>query len=128
MSLASELRDYLIAEGVMTDERSFVSHIPAANLSLDDAWAIVAQGGSVSGGNILQWKRSHTLTILYRNNDGSQLYDKDDLLVDALNKCVLLQNYQVISKSLNPMTELQLSANETHVASWQLQITTIKKG
>lgn len=127
MSVAADLKTYLVAQGLTTDDKITVSRVPAANLEADDNWVIVAQGGSISGGNLLQWKRTHQFVLLYRNKNGNALYDADDALITAIGDCVELAGYRVLQKRLNPMTELELNGQETHVGTWQLELAITKK-
>lgn len=128
MSVAKEFQEYLIANGVMTTANSFVSRTPTVSLSSNDQWAIVAQPGSINGGNILQWKRTHNLLVVYRNSDGEIVYNKDDVILALLNNaCVTLDSYRVLRCIANPMTELPLDIKEVHVGQWSITLELVTK-
>lgn len=129
MSVAEDLKQYLIAGGLATADNITVSRMPASgNVSItgNDQWVIVQQPGTKSGGNLVQWKRIHQLFVLYRHSKGEVLYNKDDELQALLEQCVGLENYKVLRATCNPGGELPLAAKEAHVMQWQvtLELTT----
>lgn len=127
MSVAKELKDYLVGAGLTTAEKFTVSRMPTVSLSQNDQWVVFAQPGSKEGGNILQWKRKHNVVIAYRNKDGDALYDKDDELQALLEACVTLPSYKVLRLICNPMGEIDLGTKEVHVAQWQITLDLVTK-
>lgn len=130
MSVAEDLKAYLIAQGVATAEKISISRSPAANLSNDDEWVIVAANPAIPvGGNLAKWRLNHTFNLLYRTADGNALYAKDDVLRPHFNPngCVGLVHYKVLEAIISSMDELAMSTDEVHVANWQVQITTINQ-
>ena len=125
-SVAEDLKTFLIAKGIATSDNINVSRTPAVTLEKDDQFVIAQQGGTKSGGNILQWKRNQNFLLLYRNKSGADLYAKDEQLL-ALEGCIVLDNYKVVGSDINPMTELELGTNEVHIGSWQVQLRIVKK-
>lgn len=126
-NVAEDFKKFLVDQGITTNENIKVSRTPAVNLEKDDQFAIVAQGGFKTGGNILQWKRNQNFLLLYRNKSAENLYEKDEQLI-ALEGCISLENYKLVGPAeINPMTELELGTNEVHIGSWQVQLRVIKK-
>lgn len=127
MSVAEDLLAYLVAGGLCNDADITVSRTPTVNLTGDNQWVLVAEPGSKSGGNILQWKRKHNVAIAYRNKSGEVLYNKDDELQALLESCVALEHYKVLQIVCNPMGELALGATEAHVGQWQVTLELVTK-
>lgn len=126
MSVAKEIKDYLEASSL--GGSFFVSRTPSVSLSSDDQWAIVEAGGSISGGNILQWKRTHNLLAVYRNSKGEELYNKDDALLALLNmQCLALPSYRVLRCEVSPLQELDLAAKDVHVGQWAITLDIVTK-
>lgn len=127
MSVAQELKDYLVTNGLTTADKFTVSRMPTVNLTANDQWVVYAVPGSKAGGNILQWKRKHNVVIAYRNKDGDALYNKDDELQALLEQCVSLPSYKVLQVICNPMGELDLGTKEVHVGQWQITLDLVTK-
>lgn len=130
MSVAEDLKQYLIGGGLTTADKITISRMPAnGNISItgNDQWVIVQQPGTKTGGNLVQWKRIHQLFVLYRNSKGEVLYDKDDELQTLLEQCVGLTNYKVLRAICGSGGELPLAAKEVHVMQWQVTLELTKK-
>ena len=127
MSIAKELVDFLVGAGLATAAKMHPSQIPATNLEQTDMWSVVAQGVSISGGNILQWKRTQRLLVTHRHNDGEALYNADDALRAAIGDCLALPSYKVIRATVNPMTEQEMTGQKLHVATWLVELQIISK-
>lgn len=128
-SVAKELQDFLIAGGLFDAEHSTVSRMPAnGQVDIGDGqWVLIQQPGTKTGGNILQWKRTHSITVLCRRSSGDDLYEQDDLLQQKLEACVDLPSYKVIRCTCNPGGELPLEAKEVHVMQWQVTLDLVTK-
>jgi hypothetical protein len=124
-SVAEDLKQFLIENEIGTDENIHVSNSPAVNLEQDDQFVIVQQGGTKTGGNILQWKRNQNFLLLYHNKSGADLYTIDKQLL-AIEGCIILDNYKVVGSQISPMTELELGTNAVHIGSWTVQLGIVK--
>lgn len=128
-SVAHELRAYLVAAGLCTDAEITVSRMPAnGQVDIGDGqWVLLQAPGSKSGGNILQWKRTHSITILYRHKSGDELYNKDDDLQKLFEACVDLPSYKITRATCPPGGELPLDAKEVHVMQWAATLELVTK-
>jgi len=126
MSIAEDFKQFLIIKKIGNANNISISRSPAVNIEKDDNFTIVAQGGFKSGGNVLQWKSTYNLLLIYRNRRGEELYKKDELLLN-LNGCISLTNYKIARAVINPMSEIDLGINEVHVGQWNIQLEIIKK-
>lgn len=123
-NVATDVKAFMVA-GLSIDETNItVSRMPATgqvNIA-EGQWVVILAGGSKSGGNLLQWKRTHSITVLHRSKSGEALYNKDDELQALFAGCTLLDNYRVLRATCNPGTELPLAAKEVHVMQWALTL------
>lgn len=129
MSVVSELRDYLIGVGLTAAGKIKASSMPAdgsVNLA-EGQWGIYQLPGSISGGNLVQWKRTHNIAIVHRNKDGDALYQQDDRLLEALSACVTLPSYRILRLVANPGGELPRQENNVHVMQWAVVIDLVLK-
>lgn len=129
MSVAEELRAYLIGQGVTDDAHSKVSRMPAnGQLEIGEGQLIVVQEpGSISGGNLVQWKHTHNMLVIYRHKSGDELYNKDDEVKAAINRCVTLPSYRVLRARCGSGGELPLEAQEVHVMQWAATLELVTK-
>lgn len=128
MSVAKDLKDYLVNAGLTSNDKFTVSRAPTVSIAENDQWVIwQPPGSSKEGGNILQWKRKHNVVIAYRNKNGDALYDKDDELQALLEQCVSLSNYKVLRITCSPMGEIDLAIKEVHVGQWQVTLDVVTK-
>lgn len=128
-SVVDELKSYLIGRGLCNADEITGSRLPAnGKVNLDNGqWGLYQMPGSVSGGNILQWKRTHNITVLHRNKSGEVLYDKDDQLLAAIENCITLPSYKILRKQIAPGAELPIQGNDVHVMQWALTLDLVVK-
>lgn len=124
MSVAHDVKAYMVANMGIDEANITVSRMPAngqVNIA-DGQWVVILGGGGRSGGNLVQWKRTHSITVLHRSKSGDALYNKDDELQATFAGCTLLDNYRVLRAICNPGAELPLAAKEVHVMQWALTL------
>lgn len=128
-SVVKELKSYLIGRGLCAADEITASRIPAnGKVNLDNGqWGLYQTPGSVSGGNLVQWKRTHSITVLHRNKSGEALYEKDDQLLAAIENCITLPSYKILRKQIAPGAELPIQGNDVHVMQWTLTLDLVVK-
>lgn len=129
MSVAHDVKAYMVAGNIADEANITVSRMPATgqvNIA-EGQWVVILAGGSKSGGNLLQWKRTHSITVLHRSKSGDALYNADDALQALFDSCNVLDNYRVLRATCNPGAELPLAAKEVHVMQWQLTLDLVTK-
>lgn len=129
MSVAHDVKAYMVAGNIAAEENITVSRMPAngqVNVA-EGQFVVIMAGGSKSGGNLLQWKRTHSITVLHRSKSGDALYNADDALQALFDGCTALDNYRVLRAICNPGSELPLAAKEVHVMQWALTLDLVKR-
>lgn len=94
----------------------------------DEIWSVTAAPGSQQiGGNNAKYKVEYSVQINGFNQDAEVLYSKDQSVIEAIQQLVI-DNPQIISAHIQPMSDQDLAGMEMRQGTWAATITTYAPG
>ena len=120
MTLAEDFADYL---ATTLGSAVTVGQLPGKPQALDNQWAVVQAGGQpATGGNILLWRQTNLLRVLYRSSSGGAIQLADTALRLATSGFIPLQTARVLSATVSPIQDSDQDAEGRKTVFWQVQI------